>query len=1153
MVEKLISSILGASNRFLRSTDLVRDFEDPNGLDGYWLTDFGRDCLAQIACGFSIESGRRAWRLTGDFGSGKSSFALLLANALRDPNRLPHGLRAQVLKSLPMVRRSSFIPVLVAGSREPISNAVVRALNNTMVALYTRGAKSALAEEIEEALKHKTIPDHIAIELLTKANAKFIQGGKGDGILLIMDEVGKFLEFAALHPDRQDVIFLQQLAETACRSGKSPLVVICLFHQGFNAYAEQLAKSTQKEWDKIAGRFDEITFHQPLDQVAQLASTALRTDVKRLFPSLLRSASASMEEAIRLGWYGTTSSRDSLRCLPGRLFPLDPMVLPVLVRVFRRFGQNERSLFGFLCSHEPFGLRAFSQQPLDEKSRPYQLGDLYDYVRANFGHRLGAASYRAHWNVIESTIEAYQPDNPMALRILKTVGLLNLLNADDLMPTEEAVAWAVAGDCSRERREVAQLLEKITATRILHFRGKGRGYSIWSHTSVDLDERLEKAKQAIPAVGSISEAIASQLPCQPIVARAHYIKTGNLRYFDVVYCQPDELAAKAAEYVTRADGFILAPLCEEARDTKVCESIAAGLSLRKDTIRLVAVPRPLCHLHQAVLDAMHWEWVQSHTPELNNDRIARDEVQIYLQEARYRLQGQVQAYLGMNRYAGETSLKWHYFDHEGKASVGQFTSRGVLELLSSLCDEAFSRAPQIKNELVNRHNLSSAAAAARMRLIELLFAASGKVDLGMPIDKRPPEKSMYYSVLKNTNLHCMRDGAWRVCIPTKREDVGNVRPALIQIKSMLEENPDSRIPVSEIMDKLRRPPYGLRDGLFPILLAVMAIEYEHEIAFYENGTFIREVGKDVFLRMTKAPDKFEIQFCKIEGVRSSLFQHLVQVLGVAKGTQDIELLDVVRNLCQFVARLPEYAQGTRRLAPVTLAVREVILQAREPVKMVFHDLPSACGFEKFAIGKSTSAAEARHFVGVLKDALDDLRSAFPALQQRIALGIAKEFGYDSQSARQFRGHLASRAEKFLVRGSENKLKAFAFRLIDEVLSESDWLGSVGSVLALRPPDKWKDEDEDTFQRELENLAGRFKRAESVDYAQGGDGQGIRIAITKADGTERQEVIYIDPAEEQSLLRLQMEIATMIKKHQHLGLAAASRAIWAQLKTQDDAP
>ena len=61
MPNQAIASLHNYSSRFLRSTDLLRDFDDPQGLRGYWLTDFGRSCLNRISDGFRPDSGRRAW------------------------------------------------------------------------------------------------------------------------------------------------------------------------------------------------------------------------------------------------------------------------------------------------------------------------------------------------------------------------------------------------------------------------------------------------------------------------------------------------------------------------------------------------------------------------------------------------------------------------------------------------------------------------------------------------------------------------------------------------------------------------------------------------------------------------------------------------------------------------------------------------------------------------------------------------------------------------------------------------------------------------------------------------------------------------------------------------------------------------------------
>jgi len=167
-------------------------------------------------------------------------------------------------------------------------------------------------------------------------NARIISDAKGSGLLLIVDELGKFLEFAALHPQRQDIFLLQRLAEVASRSGNKPLFVVCILHQGFSAYADQLNQSAQREWEKVAGRFDEIVFNQPVEQVGHLIASALDVRVDYIPRQQATSLRRAMEQMIGLKWVAA-SQRKSLMNLASRLYPLHPTVLPVLIRVFRRF------------------------------------------------------------------------------------------------------------------------------------------------------------------------------------------------------------------------------------------------------------------------------------------------------------------------------------------------------------------------------------------------------------------------------------------------------------------------------------------------------------------------------------------------------------------------------------------------------------------------------------------------------------------------------------------------------------------------------------------------------------------------------------------------------------------------------------------------
>jgi hypothetical protein len=97
MTEAAIADLFHIQNRFLRSAHLERDFADPKALKGYVLTPEVCDHLERLASGMAANSGRRAWRITGNFGSGKSPFALVPAHLFSERGvKLPPALRQAV-------------------------------------------------------------------------------------------------------------------------------------------------------------------------------------------------------------------------------------------------------------------------------------------------------------------------------------------------------------------------------------------------------------------------------------------------------------------------------------------------------------------------------------------------------------------------------------------------------------------------------------------------------------------------------------------------------------------------------------------------------------------------------------------------------------------------------------------------------------------------------------------------------------------------------------------------------------------------------------------------------------------------------------------------------------------------------------------------
>ena len=426
-----ISELFRTQKRFLRSAHLERDFRDPTALEGYIITPEIQRTFVRLGSGLDAKSGQRAWRITGDYGSGKSSFALLLAHAFAGKeSNLPPQIRRSIDLGALKRSRSKLLPVLITGSRDRLALALLRGLAQALEDNFEDRANLRCLSEIQSVLQNHPQPptDGQVLAILRDANSDVIARNQATGLLIIIDELGKFLEFSALHPERQDIFFLQELAELSARSGNEPLFTVGLLHQGFHAYADLLSQSAQREWEKVAGRFEEVLFDQPLEQVIYLIGAALNVD-EEMFPRGWASKSTvSMRAAIDYGWFGPAPPITSLTTAARTIYPLHPTIIPVLVKLFSRFAQNERSLFSFLLSGEPFGLQGFSQTPASAGSL-FRIHHLYDYASATFGHRLSAQSYRNHWNHIDSLVRSFPSTNDVELAVLKTVGLLSAVES----------------------------------------------------------------------------------------------------------------------------------------------------------------------------------------------------------------------------------------------------------------------------------------------------------------------------------------------------------------------------------------------------------------------------------------------------------------------------------------------------------------------------------------------------------------------------------------------------------------------------------------------------------------------------------------------------------------------------------------------------
>ncbi|PUB84854.1 MAG: hypothetical protein DBP02_07580 [gamma proteobacterium symbiont of Ctena orbiculata] len=1104
----------------MRSVHLERDIQDPSSSLGYILTPVAEQALERITKGFKRKSTQRAWRLTGDYGSGKTDFGLVLARAAKGARReLPKDLRR-------FASRNAFLPVIATGDSEALGSTVLRALDQAPESRHKRPSTDDVLKAVRDTV--------------VKAKRK-----RFGGLLLILDELGKNLEHISRNPDSDDIFLLQRLAEEAARSGDKPFVIVVMLHQGVAAYAANLDTASRREWDKVAGRFEEIVYAQPVEQTAALVAATLNVDTDRLPNTIRRESETCMVAALKAGLYGS-SAGSSVKELGSQIFPLHPTVLPVLVRVMRRFGQNERSLFSFISSAEPMGLQYHASRALVTMGH-YRIHHLFDYVRSTLLPVVTTSSANTHWGIIDTVLASAKVHSHEEEAILKTVGLLNLLDAPDLPATEKNIRLAVGG----EHKLVDKAIVSLRDRGIIYERGSVNGLFLWPHTSVNLDEVFEDALEATAECGDRIELVCNHIESERLVPRAYYVQTGTLRFAEVQLI-PANLLDKMLTNQPVLDGKgadlnirIVLPL--DKAQKRNAERVLRKRGCELNDGLIVAVAGPPSHAVVALRDLVAWKWVKSNTPKLSGDHYAREEVARQISRAAKNLRTSLG---GLDNLAVPNAVPLLWFSNA--ISKRLHPGRQLLSFLGEECSRIYRKAPKVLNELINRRQPSAAAVAARTKIAEAMATSPHLENLGMDDSKRPAELALYLSVVRNGGFHILDEdgGGWVFRLPSRARDRCRLLPSINAITRLLTAGGDDvMVPVTEVFSELAKPPYGVREGLRPVILALYLATHHQRVALYEDGSYLPSVGGDEFHRLMKEPQAFQLQHCALEGVREDVFLKLLAILKYRpRDPNGADLLDLVRPLVVFIAQnVPEYARRTNNLPAQAVAVRRVLLESREPIRMVFTQLPQACCLNPVGKKKGGDVLDPKELAVRLKKSMHAIQTAYPELLKRIGNSLCAAFGI-TQGMPHGRKVISTRAAQLVPAVTEPTLKSFALRLADTKLDHTAWLESMGNLLARKSPERWRDLDETEFLHQLEISAGRFKRTEFtlVGTTKRLNGHACRIALTRSDGTEVGDLVDWNGLDESLLEEARGEIESVLDQLGPHGLAAAMEALWCRL-------
>ena len=983
----------------------------------YLVTPNAQKAIHSIVNDF--KSGIHSFTIIGSYGTGKSSFLLALESDLKNTRKQNYLLDTKNLSNA-----KSFDIMNIVGDYAEMSTLLSKALNI-----------EGNATSILDSLKN----------YYTQCQKK------GKFLLIVVDEFGKVLEHAAKNNPEKELYFLQKFSELVNVPTRQMMLLTTL-HQNFGAYAKGLTEAQANEWTKVKGRFKEITFVEPVEQLLYLASAQLRArnEVKLV---------NNISNLYKLAKETRYVSKDFPIDTAIQLYPLDLFSAYTITTAIQRYGQNERSLFTFLASR---GINSISEfKPTDHLT--YNLQMVYDYILYNFYSYLKDANADSmSWSTIQVSIERIEgldwsnsEEMLQAVNLVKAIGLLNLFGTAGFKLTERNLT-----DYAREAMSIdnaKEIIQKLSARKIIRYAVYKERLMLFEGTDVDLEAEIRDAGLMVSRPVTFVDELNVFFNRRISPVKAHFYQNGTPRFFDyMIREEPLDIVPTGdtdgyIELIFSTNKNALAEIKKFSSETDHA-LIFAYFNNTEDIIDHLYSIKKYIYLLERVLD--------------KNDRVAVTEIQ-KLKEFEENLLNKA---ISDNLFSYKNRVVWVFDGKEQKVE----SHRDFNRLLSKVCDTIYHQTPVMSNELFNKHKLSGTISSARKNYLANLLEHSNEENLGFPDDKFPPEKTIYFSLLKNTGLHVNGEFA----DAPSNEGFMSLWNAS---EEFLQSSENKARKVSELIKILSTQPYKLKQGFLDFWIPTYLYIKRQDFALYDasKGSFMPNVNMEFFDLLQKHPGDFEVKKFAGDGVKLGFFNQYRRFinLGEESAITTASFIETIKPFLSFYLRLNDYTKHTRKFDHAsTMKFRDVLAKAKDPEKAFLEDMPEALGFDDEKLKQERFREE---YGNTIQRAIKELRSCYNNLIDRLEERLVEGLGLESYDYNEYVAEIRKRLANVKAYLLTDKQREFYHHVMTEYDNRTQWYQSICYTILEQRLDALRDEQEDKLTDDLVYLFRECEKYSSI--------------------------------------------------------------------------
>lgn len=1032
--------------------------------------------------GNDFRLGIRSYTIIGSYGTGKSSYLWALEQTI---------LNKKKYFGLNMIPGANAGFIKVVGDYIPLRDALANLL------------------DVDAA---KASPELIFAELY----ARYKDLGENSPLLfIIIDEFGKFLEYASKNDPEKELYFIQQLAEFASNPEYN-IVLITTVHQNLDAYAMHLEASQRQEWTKVKGRFREITFNEPVEQLLYLAGEHL--DERNSAKKRLGDIQSLTELLSKSGVFRI--NEDQIDSTSKKLYPLDPIAAYIITLSLQRYGQNERSLFSFLESTDHTGLYQHSIL----KETFYGMPEVYDYLVYNYFSFLNSRfnpDFSA-WKSIKTALEraetSFSEDIAQYHTIIKTIGLLSIyaqsgsvIDADFLHTYCQISLGIVKADL---------YLEQLESKQIIIYRRHSNRFVLFEGTDLDIQSALYEAGNKIDDVTDVVTLLKKNYPLPSIPAKRAMFETGSPRLFEYVISSEPIIVTPTDEI----DGYINL-VFNDRMDIKEFKKAAS----KSDEAILYCFYHNTKEIKNLLFEV---EKTRRVIEDNADDRVAVSELKNILTHQRNLLNHKILNSL----YGKKTVVTWFF---NGEEIVLQSTKE-FNAFLSEICSTKYNKTPYFNNELVNKHKISTSIHTAKRNYFRALANHWDVPGLGFPDDKFPAEKTIYLTLLEDNGITLYGENT-DIVVPNDKNGFLDLWDTS---EAFLASAKSGKRKVTDFWDVLSKKPFKLKKGFIEFWIPTFLFIKRDEFALFNNGIYTPVLSEDILELLAKVPGDFDIKAFALEGVRLDLFNSYRKFLDINSESKASSqtFIETIKPFLVFYRGLPEYSKQTKRLSPEAFAIREAISRSTDPEQSFFEDFPVALGYSVARLQKDRN--ELQQFIIQLQEAIKEIRNCYDELVTRFEGFIQDKFFTNNPEFESYKSSFQKRYKSLHRHLLLNEQKSFVQRIDSQIEDKKAWLTSLAQSLTGKTLEKFRDEDElklyDRFAAmilSLDSLTSlsnsNFDHEKELVYD---------VSIISFESPMENKTIRLPKTKGPEVNALEKKVAELLSKDKNINLAALTAVL-----------